>query len=518
MLSQASPPKPDADDVCSAAPAEGESAPPGIITIFGASGDLTRRKLIPALYNLFRGGLLSSRFAVIGLARRPFDSDSFRRQIHEQMGDVHCQVSHELWERFAPHLYYLPGDLGDPATYLRLEKLVGQAALEHEAEGSLLHYLAVSPDHFGEIVGRLHEAGLLTGQGNRGRRVVFEKPFGADLDSARALNADISRVLQERQIYRIDHYLGKATVQNILALRFANGIFEPVWDRRYIDHIQITAAETVGVENRADYYESAGALRDMVPNHLFQLLSLTAMEPPISFEADAVRDEQAKVLRAVQPLTPEEVLTRTARGQYGTGTLEGKAGEAYRSEPGVAADSRTETFAALRFMIDNWRWAGVPFYLRTGKRLARRVTEIAIQFRKPPFVLFRETPVDRLQPNQLVLNIQPDEGISLSFQARVPGSLMKLGPVDMTFKYADYFGQTAATGYERLIYDGLCGDATLFQRIDMVEASWKAIQTVQDVWRTLHPRAFPNYNAGSWGPREADELIEHDGRQWRKIG
>jgi glucose-6-phosphate 1-dehydrogenase len=347
--------------------------------------------------------------------------------------------------------------------------------------------------------------------------VIIEKPFGHDLESARALNKQLLQVATERQIYRIDHYLGKETVQNILALRFANGIFEPVWNRRYIDNIQISVAETVGVEDRGSYYDNAGALRDMVPNHIMQLISLTAMEPPISFRADAVRDEQAKVLHAIQPLGPEEVLTRTVRGQYGEGVVRGKRVPAYRAEDDVPEESKTETFVAMKLLIDNWRWADVPFYLRTGKALTAQNTHIVIQYRRAPFVLFRDTPVETLMPNQLVLHIQPEEGISLQFAAKVPGPAMRLGAVDMNFEYADYFGQQPSTGYERLLHDCMIGDATLFQRADMVEAGWCVVSPVLDVWKALPPRNFPNYAAGSWGPKEADDLLERDGRRWRNF-
>ncbi len=370
---------------------------------------------------------------------------------------------------------------------------------------------------FGEAVRQLGAAGLAQEADGHWRRVIVEKPFGRDLESARALNAEIKQVLGERQIYRIDHYLGKETVQNLIMFRFGNGIFEPIWNRRYIDHVQITAAETVGVELRGGYYETAGALRDMVPNHLFQLVSLTAMEPPISFHADAVRDEQAKVLHGIQPPTPEEVLSMTVRGQYGQGQTEDGPAPPYRAEPDVAPNSSTETFVALKLRIDNWRWADVPFYLRTGKRLPRRVTEIAIQFRRAPFQLFRNTLVESLRTNRLVIRIQPNEGISLRFGAKVPGPIMRMGAVEMDFNYVDYFGSTPSTGYERLIYDCMIGDATLFQRADMVEAGWSVITPVLDVWKALPPRAFPNYEAGSWGPQEADELLARDGREWRKI-
>ena len=347
--------------------------------------------------------------------------------------------------------------------------------------------------------------------------MIIEKPFGRDIDSARSLNQQLLKVVSEKQIYRIDHYLGKETVQNIMALRFANGIFEPIWNRRYIDHVQISVAETVGVEKRGGYYDQSGALRDMVPNHIMQLISLTAMEPPISFQADAVRDEQAKVLHAIQPFSSEEVLSKTVRGQYGEGEVNGQRAAGYREEPNVATDSRTETFVAMKINIDNWRWAGVPFYVRTGKHLPSRNTHIVIQFRRAPFVLFRDTEVDKLTPNQLVLHIQPEEGISLRFAAKTPGPVMRLGIVDMDFEYADYFGEQPSTGYERLLHDCMIGDATLFQRADMVEAGWSVVSPLLDVWKALPPRNFPNYAAGSWGPKDADELIEKDGRRWRNF-
>ena len=428
------------EEECNIVEIEGEVAPSCGLVIFGASGDLTKRKLIPAVYNLTKYRVLSERFFVVGMARREMTHEVFRQQLREEMSESECPVETETWDWFSKRLYYFPGDLTDSKSYRRLKELLLLISKDHGGLENVLYYLSVSPDFYAEIVKQLDAAGLVREEKGQGRRVIFEKPFGRDFDSARSLNGEIKRALGEHQIYRIDHYLGKATVQNVMAFRFANGIFEPIWDRRYIDNVQITAAETVGVEKRAGYYEGAGALRDMVPNHLFQLLTLIAMECPVSFDADAVRDEQAKVLHAVLPITPEEVLSIAVRGQYGEGTVVGKPVPAYRAEPGVASESRTETYVALRLMIDNWRWAGVPFYLRTGKRLTQRVTEIVIQFRRPPFMLFRETPVEKLKPNELVINIQPDEGISMGFQAKVPGGLMKLDTVDMTFEYADYFG------------------------------------------------------------------------------
>jgi glucose-6-phosphate 1-dehydrogenase len=346
---------------------------------------------------------------------------------------------------------------------------------------------------------------------------VIEKPFGHDLESAKALNREIKSVLDENQIYRIDHYLGKETVQNIMVFRFDNAIFEPIWNRRYIDHVQITNAETVGVELRGGYFDTAGTLRDMVPNHIMQLLSLTAMESPASFSADAVRNEQAKVLRAIQPLDSDDVLNRTVRGQYGEGTLGTERVPGYRSEPGVSPDSRTETYVAMKLTVDNWRWAGVPFYLRTAKRMAKRHTEITIQFKRTPFELFRHSAFRKLHTNTLVMQIQPVEGISLSFGAKIPGAVLRVGSVDMSFEYSKYFGADAHTGYEVLLYDCMIGDATLFQRADMVEAGWSVVDPILDVWTALPPRKFPNYAAGTWGPKDADELLERDERQWRTI-
>ena len=491
---------------------------PCVMIIFGATGDLTKRKLIPSLYNLASQKLLLKELAIVGFGIDDYNTDTFREYINKDIKTFATgEVNPELWDFFLQHIYYVQGDFKDASAYQRLKGILEQACKEHSIPENYLYYLATAPNFFGEIIRQLKNAELTQEEGGLWRRVIIEKPFGHDLESARALNAEIRNELKERQIYRIDHYLGKETVQNILVFRFSNGIFEPVWNRRYIDHIQITSAETVGVEQRGGYYDKSGALRDMVPNHLFQLLTLTTMEPPISFSADAVRDEQAKILHAVMVPTPEDVLSETVRGQYGEGTMEDKKVQAYRSEPNVPPDSNTETFVALKLQIDNWRWADVPFYLRTGKRLGKRDTEITIQFRRAPFRLFRNTPVERLKANRIVLHIQPDEGIALQFGAKVPGIVMNLGSVEMDFEYSDYFGSTPSTGYERLIYDCMIGDQTLFQRADMVEAGWNIIQPLLDVWKALPPRSFPNYASGSWGPKEADELLEKDGRSWKKI-
>ena len=496
----------------------GRVADPCIMVIFGAAGDLTRRKLIPALYNLAKADLLSREFAILGIAHNPMSDDEFRKKLTE---DIHnyagSEIDSAIWEWFTHRLYYVKGDFEDPSVYSQLKATLEKLDQEHSTHGNYFFYLATAPNYFGMIVEQLASAGLMEEKDGHWRRVIVEKPFGHDLESAKALNQKLLTFASEKQIYRIDHYLGKETVQNILAFRFANGIFEPIWNRRYIDHVQISVGETVGVEQRGSYYDQAGALRDMVPNHIMQLISLTAMEPPVSFEANAVRDEQAKILHAIQPLSSEEVLTRTVRGQYGPGIEDSHRVPGYRNEPDVPPDSRTETFVAMKLAIDNWRWADVPFYLRTGKRLAAQNTHIVIQFRRAPFVLFRDTPVENLMPNQLVLHIQPEEGISLQFAAKVPGPIMRLGAVDMNFEYADYFGTQPSTGYERLLHDCMIGDATLFQRADMVEAGWCVVSPALDVWKALPPRNFPNYPAGTWGPREADELLERDGRHWRNF-
>jgi glucose-6-phosphate 1-dehydrogenase len=488
------------------------------MVIFGASGDLTKRKLLPSLYHLAKKNLLPEDFALVGCAIDEIGREEYCKLVQSDLQEfggapMKCKFCDWLLER----LYYLRGDFQQPETFQNLRTLLETVDKEHNTGGSYLYYLATAPTLFGDIVEQLGHAGLAEETDGRWRRVVFEKPFGRDLESARALNRQISQVLAERQIYRIDHYLGKETVQNILIFRFSNGIFEPIWNRRYIDHVQITVAETLGVEKRGAYYDQAGALRDMVPNHILQLVTLTSMEPPISFHADAVRDEQAKILRAIQPLSPEDVLTRAVRGQYGEGRVDGQPVPAYRHEPHVSPESSTETFVGLKLSIDNWRWADVPFYIRTGKRLASRVSEVAIQFRRAPFVLFRDTPVEKLTPNLLVLHIQPDEGISLRFGAKIPGIQVDIGAVNMDFRYQDYFGNEPSTGYERLLYDCMTGDATLFQRADMVEAGWSVVQPILDVWRALPPRNFPNYAAGSWGPKEADELIARDHRRWNSV-
>jgi glucose-6-phosphate 1-dehydrogenase len=495
----------------------GHAGPPCVLVIFGAAGDLTKRKLIPALYNLRKSDLLPDEFAVVGVARAVMNDEEFRRRLSDDIKEFATdEVDPDLWQWLQERLYYLSGDFDDDQVFTRLKELLSKVDAERKTLGNYCFYLATAPDYFAPVVQQLGSAGLTDEKEGPWRRVVIEKPFGRDLDSARQLNSDLTEVLHENQIYRIDHYLGKETVQNILVFRFGNGIFEPIWNRRYIDSVQITAAERVGVEQRGGYYETAGALRDMVPNHLLQLVTLTAMEPPVSFKADAVRDEQTKILHAIQCPSTEEAGRRAVRAQYEAGTIDGQEVPAYRSEANVAPDSKVETFVALKLLIDNWRWADVPFYLRTGKRLAARDTEISIKFRRAPFVLFRDTPVDRLSSNRLVLHIQPDEGITVRFGAKLPGPILKIGAVDMNFDYADYFGDTPSTGYERLLHDCMMGDATLFQRADQVEAAWSVVAPIQTAWGAEEPPPLCTYKAGTWGPEEAEELLARDGREWEE--
>jgi glucose-6-phosphate 1-dehydrogenase len=488
-----------------------------IMVIFGADGDLTKRKLIPSLYNLAAGRHLPKEFAVVGLARTNMTTADFREKLTSAIKDYATEpVDSGPWDWLCERLYYVPGDFRDPQAYQRLQDHLQQVDAAHGTGGNYLFYLATAPSFFSEIARRLAARKLTIQPPDGWRRVIIEKPFGHDLESAKALNRELAEFLGENQIYRIDHYLGKETVQNLLVFRFANGIFEPIWNRRYVDHVQITVAESIGVEHRGGYYEEAGALRDMVPNHLLQLLSLVAMEPPNSFDANAVRDEKTKVLRAVLPLHPFEVLRSVVSGQYGEGVIDGSKVPAYRAEPHVSPTSNTETYIALKLFIDSWRWADVPFYLRTGKRLAKRATEIGIHFKQAPFMLFRKTDVGGLAPNLLIIRIQPDEGISLCFDAKIPGPSVRIGRVEMDFDYSQYFGDAPQTGYETLLHDCLAGDATLFQRADMVEVGWNTVQPILDVWASLPPNGPPIYPAGSWGPREADDLIERDGRKWRK--
>jgi glucose-6-phosphate 1-dehydrogenase len=476
-----------------------------VLVIFGASGDLTRRKLLPAIYNLAESGHLPAKFAIIGVARPPIREDAYRAQMREQVRGAEGEpLEPEKWRRIEQHLHYLSGEFHDPQLFERLKELLGRLQSADGIAPNCLYYFAIPPDLFGDLATRLGEAGL-TDESQGWRRVIIEKPFGYDLESARALNAKLSRALRESQIYRIDHYLGKETVQNILAFRFANGIFEPIWNRRYVDSVQMTVAEEVGVETRGAYYDKAGAVRDIVQNHMFQVLTLVGMEPPISFRAEDVRDEKVKVLHAMMPLTEVDVHRVTVRAQY----------DGYTAEPNVAPESRTETYAAMRVFVDNWRWAGVPFYLRTGKRLAHRVTEIAVQFKRAPFTLFRETPIECLEPNVLLIRIQPEEGISLSFHAKEPGPFDRLGTVRMDFNYAEYFKSEPSTGYETLLYDAMIGDQTLFHRMDIVEAGWQVVDPILRAWQADVTSRIPTYEPESRGPAEADLLMDRDNRAWR---
>ena len=493
----------------------GHPAPPCAMVIFGATGDLTKRKLIPALYNLLANKLLPEEFAVVGVGRSPLSDDEFRGRMEQDLREfATTEVEDEKLEWLARRLRYVAVDPEKPETFKDLAGTLAKVDEELGTGGNYLYYLAVPPSIFDDYVRCLGDAGLLREEEERWRRVIIEKPFGHDLESARDLNRRIREVLEERQIYRIDHYLGKETVQNIMAFRFANGIFEPIWNRRYIDHVLITVAETVGVEGRGGYYEEAGALRDMVQNHMFQLLALTAMEPPVSFAADTVRDERVKVLSAIRPFTQEDVLRRTVRGQYGEGTVDGERVPAYRAEKSVAPDSATDTFVALELFVDNWRWADVPFYLRTGKRLPKRATEVALQFSRPPHLPISAGDASELDADALVLRIQPDEGIELRFGAKVPGHSFRVRTASMQFSYGESFREESPEAYERLLLDALIGDPTLFIRSDEVLQCWRIIDPVIQHWST-DPKRIPTYEAGSWGPDEADRLLERDGRAWR---
>jgi glucose-6-phosphate 1-dehydrogenase len=492
-------------------------ADPCTIVIFGASGDLSRRKLIPALYSLAAQNCLARRFAIIGFARTPMTDEAFQLSAIDSIkkfgeagaeNDIQCK-------EFVQALAYVSGEYHQPEAFEKLKQRLEELDRKHKLNGNRLYYLATPPDVYPVIIEQLHRAGLAKPSNEKSWvRIIIEKPFGRDLASAQKLNKTVLEVFDEQQVYRIDHYLGKDTVQNLLVLRFGNGIFEPLWNRNYVHHVQITAAETLGVEQRAAFYETAGATRDMIQSHMLQLTSLVSVEPPAAFDATAVRNEKIKVLQSIRPFTEESIKTDVVRGQYGPGCMPGSSTPlaGYRQEPGVKKDSTTETFVAAKLYIDNWRWAGVPFYLRTGKRMPKRVTEIAIQFRRAPHVVFRGQDVSS---NTLVLNIQPDEGISISFHAKLPGQEMKLKTVTMEFSYQKEFGVGEHSAYATLINDCMRGDATLFDRADGVEAAWALVNPILEYFASHQPK-FPNYAAGTWGPREADELLERDGRHWRK--
>jgi glucose-6-phosphate 1-dehydrogenase len=500
-------------------------APPCAMVIFGAAGDLTKRLVVPALYNLVNAKRLSNRFQLVGVDRNARTAETWRSGLTDTIkefvghsGEFEADhIDEKAWRSLTDRMTYVQGDFTDPGTFSRLREHLAGLDKTAGTAGNYLFYLAVADRFFSAVVAGLGAAGLVTEKRGQWRRVVIEKPFGHDLASAKALNAEILKTLQEHQIYRIDHFLGKETVQNIMALRFANGLFEPLWNREHIDHIQITASETVGVEHRGRFYEQTGALRDMMPNHMFQLLAMTAMEPPISFDADEVRAKKAEVLQAVHPFTTARASRDAVRGQYDAGMVLDKPVQAYRQEPDVAANSNAETFVALKLKIDNWRWAGVPFYLRTGKYMKRRRTEIAIRFHQAPHTLFRGTRVERMNPNWMILRIQPEEGIWLEFAAKRPGPTMKLSTVSMDFCYETYFKMAPNTGYETLIYDCMIGDATLFQRADFVEAGWRVVQPILDAWTTNPPKNFPNYASGGDGPAAAHDLLARSGRAWRPL-
>jgi glucose-6-phosphate 1-dehydrogenase len=495
-------------------------AEPCILVVFGASGDLTKRLLIPALYNLACDRLLSPRFAVVGMSRTPLSSEQFREQMTEDIKKFSTRSRFDagVWQEFCSRLHYVAGAYDDPAAYDRLARLLEELAAAGLPEGNLLIYLATPPKLFGEISEHVFQAGL--GKRDRGwTRIIVEKPFGTDLASAVELNRSLLKSWSEDQIYRIDHYLGKETIQNLLTFRFANAIFEPVWNKTYVDHIQLTVSETVGVEERARYYDRTGVLRDMIQNHMFQMMAYLCIEPPASFRPGPVRNEKAKLLEAVRIMKPEEVRYNAVRGQYGPLEKEGKLiAPGYLQEEGVDPASRTETFAAIRLFIDNWRWEGVPIYLRSGKSLWKRGTEIVVQFRKAPESLYRDLPLtDRPECNRLVFHIQPDQGVEIRFHAKTPGPTMSLQKVNMRFDYREAFEAQRGTGYEVLFYNAMMGDSTLFSRTDMVETAWRIAQPILDEWAITPPPEFPNYPVGSWGPKEAYALIERDGRQWAEV-
>ncbi len=484
------------------------------VVIFGANGDLTKRKLLPALYRLAYERRLSPEFAVLGISRSPMSDSEFRDRMCSSVSEYleDSPFDKEVWEGFAQSLYYMSGDVMDPGTFSTLASRLKEIEEQRHTSSNVLFYLSTQPSHYEPAAKGIGEAGLGTGKG--WRRIVVEKPFGRDLASAWALSDKLHEVFRESDVYRIDHYLGKETVQNILAFRFGNGIFEPLWNRRYVNSVQITAAESIGVEGRGAYYQEAGALRDMIQNHLLQIMATIAMEPSATFQPDAVRDERAKLLRSIRIMKPSEVLENSVAGQYGPARIGGADVAGFRQEPGVDAESQTNTYAAVTFLVDNWRWAGVPFYIRTGKRLPKRVTEIAIQFNSAPHAVFGDNG-DGTTPNLLILRIQPEEGISLRFLSKRPGAGMKLRPVSMDFNYGSSFGERSPTAYETLLLDAMVGDATLYTRQDMVEASWAVVEPIMQVW-DQNKFDFSNYPAGTWGPKAADEMLARRGHAWRK--
>ncbi|MDQ2924492.1 MAG: glucose-6-phosphate dehydrogenase [Acidobacteriota bacterium] len=490
---------------------------PCIVVIFGASGDLTKRKLLPALYHLQQSGYLPENFAVLGVARRPL-GDTFAPDMKDGIlkgGGV--EENDPKLAPFVERIHYFATNFDDDAGYQGIKKKLEEMDAKYGTKGNRLFYLAVAPEYFSDIISFLGKNGMnkpAPGSVNWVRTII-EKPFGHDLKSAQALNDQVNKVFDENQIFRIDHYLGKETVQNILVFRFANGIFEPIWNRNYIDHVEITAAESIGIEGRGPFYEQAGLLRDVIQNHVMEILSFIAMEPPGSFKAAAMRVEKVKVWRAIKPIDPKD----TVRGQYGPGTVDGEPVIGYRQEDRVNPESHTETYGAMRVEIENWRWAGVPFYIRAGKRMAKRVTEVTIQFKQPPLRLFKdaEDGAKGIEPNVISMRIQPDDGIALRFAAKVPGPNMKMASVEMNFCYADAFGASSANGYERLLLDAMLGDGTLFAHRDGVEATWTLMTPILEAWAKDPVKDFPNYAAGTWGPESSDDLMHRDGRKWRKL-
>ena len=495
------------------------SPDPCVLVIFGASGDLTKRLLMPALFNLACDRLLPGRFAIVGIAMDEMTTEQFREKMTEDVKKFTTRPNFDehVWAEFAERLHYISGHFSESAAYEKLAQVVSGIEAEYHTAGNVIFYMAVPPAIFGMISGQIDAAGFKKRE-KGWSRIIVEKPFGHDLPSAIELNRQLLAEWKEDQIFRIDHYLGKETVQNILAFRFSNGMFEPLWNKAHIDHIQFSVSETVGVELRGKYYDTAGVLRDMIQNHMFQMLAYLCMEPPTSFKPDAIRNEKSKLLDAVRVMTPEEVLTRTARGQYGPGKqADGSPAVGYRQEPDVNPESRTETFAAIELFIDNWRWEGVPVFLRSGKALWKRGTEIVVQFKKAPEVIFRGTSVGRLESNALIFHIQPDQGIEIRFQAKTPGPSLNLQPVNMRFNYNDAFEAGRGTGYEVLIYNCMIGDATLFSRSDLVETAWRIAQPMLDTWAGLPMGDHSTYPAGSWGPPGAFDLMERSGRHWIEI-